>query len=393
LRVLLLNDLAEPVGGAEVVTLGIRDGLRARGHDARILASSAGLDGRASPADYTCFGTEGGARTLNRVANLDAARRVRRVLGEFRPDVVHVRMFMTQLSPLVLPLLRGVPSLYHAAWYETICPTGLKLLPGGEVCRRPAGLACRRCLSPQAWTALMFQRALWERWRGAFDLVVANSETTRRRLEEHGVGPAVRVYNGVARRLPRPPLEPPPTVAYAGRLSREKGVHVLVRAFSLVARARPEATLLLLGEGPDRGRLERLVAALGLEARVTMTGRLSRPRTERALDAAWVQAVPSCIEEPFGVAFAEALMRGTAVVASGHGGPAELIEDGRTGLLVPPGDTRALAAALEGLLGDRERAERMGAAGRELALARLTREECIDHLLALYSELIRARAA
>ena len=393
MRILLLNDLARPTGGAEVFTLALRDELRARGHDARLLASRAELAGEAGTADYSCFGTTSWARTLNRVANLGAHRELARVLASFRPDVVHVRMFMTQLSPLILPLLRDRPSVYHAAWYEAICPTGLKLLPGGEVCRQPAGRVCRRCLSPQAWTALMVQRALWARWRDAFDLVVANSETTRRLLAEHGIGPIVRVYNGVAPRPARPPLTGPPTAAYAGRLSWEKGVDVMVRAFATIARGRPQARMVIIGEGPDRARLERLIAAEGLGGQVRMTGQLSRAQTEAALDRAWVQVVPSMVEEPFGNAFAEALMRGTALVAADHGGPSELVDHGQTGLLVPPRDADALSEALAGLLDDREWTERLGAAGRELALSQLTLEHCVDRFVELYEGLLTARAA
>jgi glycosyltransferase involved in cell wall biosynthesis len=393
MRVLLVNDVARPIGGAEIFTLGLRDELRARGHDARILATSAYLNGAVSPADFTCFGTTSRLRTANRTVNLDARRALRRVLAEFRPDVVHVRMFLTQLSPLILPLLRSVPSIYHASFYETVCPTGLKLLPDGSACAQPAGRACRRCLSPQAWTVLMLQRRMWARWRDVFDLVVANSDTMRRQLQAHGIGPIVRVYNGVPRRDPRPPLADPPTIAYAGRLAREKGVDVLVDAFASVARAHPKARLLLVGDGPERPRLDRLVATAGLAARVTFTGLLTRAETEAALDRAWVQVVPSRLEEPFGNAAAEALMRGTALVASDVGGLAEIVRRGETGMLVPPQDTAALATALFQLVGDRERAERLGEAGREWALDWLGRDACVDRFEELYRALVAGAAA
>src|SRR5438552_4677567 len=132
MRILLVNDAATPSGGAELLSIALRDELRARHHDARLFASSARYGPGESQADYSCFGTISSLRTLNRVANISAYRRLRSVLEEFRPEVVHVRMFLTQLSPLILPLLRDVPSVYHATWYETICPTGLKILPNGS---------------------------------------------------------------------------------------------------------------------------------------------------------------------------------------------------------------------------------------------------------------------
>lgn len=390
MKVLILNDQAPPVGGAEVMTLALRDALRHRGHDARTFASRALGPG---PVDYSCFGTTSRFRTLNRTINPRAYMSLRTVLRSFRPDVVHVRMFMTQLSPLILPLLREVPTLYHAAWYEVICPTGLKLLPDGALCRQPAGRACRQCLSPQAWTALMLQRQLLQRWRGAFDLFVGISDTVRRRLEENGFHPAVRVWNGIPVRAARPPLSGPRLVTYAGRLNREKGLTTLLEAFAIVAREVPDARLLMMGDGPERGDLVGIAAAEGVANRVTWESHRPRAEVERMMDSAWVQAAPSLIEEPFGNAVGEAMMRGTAVVATDLGGPSEVIRASGGGVLVPPGDTVGLAQALRGVLGDRGRAEALGAAGRAWAVEHLSMDRFVDRFIELYQGLVARKVA
>jgi glycosyltransferase involved in cell wall biosynthesis len=394
-KILILNDVAAAVGGAETLTLDLRDEFRRRGHDARVFASDALTQGEASPADYECFGTTGELRTLNRVANPRAWLALRSALAEFRPDVVHVRMFMTQLSPLVLPLLEGVPSLYHAAWYETICPIGTRLLPDESICEFEAGRVCldQGCLSRRAWVVLMAQRFLLERWRSVFALVVANSAAMERRLKEHGIGPTLVIWNGVPRRSPRPSLPDRPRVAYAGRLTREKGVAVLLRAFAEARRAVPAATLVLIGDGPERTRLQGLARELGVERAVRWTGHLGREAMERELEAAWLQAVPSILEEPFGLVAAEAMMRGTAVVAAGHGGLSEIVQHGETGLQVTPNDPTALAESLVSLLSDRERCERMGRAGHEWAWDRLSSETCADRFLEAYHRIREESAA
>jgi glycosyltransferase involved in cell wall biosynthesis len=239
----------------------------------------------------------------------------------------------------------------------------------------------------------MLQRAMWKQWRGVFDLFVGNSDFMRRRLEENGIGPAVAVWNGVPRRPARPPLAGPPLAAYAGRLSPEKGVEALLLAFGIVSRRLPEARLLVVGDGPERKRLEAIAAAEGLGARVTWAGHVPRTEVERLLDAAWVQVVPSLLEEPFGNAVAEALMRGTAVIATEPGGPAEIVRPSGGGLLVPPGRPEPLAEALIDVLGNRERSEELGAAGRAWGAERLSVEACADRFLALYRRLIELEAA
>ena len=131
--------LRHVAGGAEIATLSLRDELRKRGHDARLFSSSARAGEGFSHADYECFGTTSLFRTLLQTANPWAYRRLANVLARFKPDVIHVTMFLTQLSPLILPLLRKVPSLYHVVWYRPICPIGTKLLSDGSACNVPLG--------------------------------------------------------------------------------------------------------------------------------------------------------------------------------------------------------------------------------------------------------------
>ena len=390
MRVLLVHDYGTATGGAELQVLALRDGLRAAGHEVRLFTSRASLQPAPVEADDTCFGTtRGRLQVVSQLANPSAVAGLRRVLAEFRPDVVHVRMFLAQLSPAILPLLRGVPAVYQVVTYRPICPRYTKVLPDGSACRVPAGVAClrNRCVTPQSWPLHMAQLALWRRWRHAFDAVVTLSDAARRQLEAAGLGPVEVVPNGVEPRPARPPLTGPPSVAFAGRLSPEKGVGVLLEAFARVVADHPDARLIVAGDGPDRPRLGRLVEELGLGDAVEMYGHLDRAELERRFDVAWVQTVPGLWAEPFGNVVTEAMVRGTAVVASGVGGPAEIVDEGRTGALVPPGDPAALAAALSGLMADRDRAEALGAAGRATALTKYSPAAVVTRFEALYERL------
>ena len=140
MRILLVGDYGTPEGGAEIATIQLRDGLRRLGHDARLFASSAQTSMSPSVADEHCFGTTSSFRTLVQTANPSAAHSLRRVLRAYQPDVVHVGVFLTQLSPLILPLLRGRTSVYHAHWLRAICPTGMKVLPSGRSDRKSTRL-------------------------------------------------------------------------------------------------------------------------------------------------------------------------------------------------------------------------------------------------------------
>jgi glycosyltransferase involved in cell wall biosynthesis len=393
MKILFINDYGGLFYGSEIQTLILRDGLRRRGHDVRFFASYARCGLGRSLADYECFGTSSRFQTLLQVANPWAFWTLRRALAAFQPDIVHVRMFLTQLSPLILPLLKHRPSLYHATLYEAICPLGTKMFPDGGHCRIPAGMVCyhRHCLPFRAMLPQMFRLRLRRQWDEAFNLIVANSEAVKNHLLREVAKPVEVVLNGIPIRPSRPPLSFPPTVAFAGRLVREKGAEVLVRAFAKVVKKLPDARLLLAGEGPERNGLKKLIANLNLSQRISMLGHLPPSELERKFCTVWVQAVPSLWEEPFSNVAAESMMRGTTVAASNSGGLAEIVQDGQTGILVPPGDEAALAEALELLLSNRGLAEQMGRAGRAAALTNFSETTSVDKFVRLYEMLQHVR--
>lgn len=385
----MVNDYGRPNGGAELQMLALRDGLRRRGHSVRLFTSDAELTpGFPLLADRTCVGRTDILQVLTQTVNMSARRGLSRELAEYPPDIVHVRMFLWQLSPLILPLLRAVPVLYQAAVYKAICPNGLKLRPDGSACNVRAGLVCRSsgCLATKTWMSTMAQLAMVRRWRPAIDV----SATLSRRMAELFTADGwsdVRVLPNSVDEVPmRPPLGPRPLVGYAGRLSREKGIETLLDAFAQVLADVPEARLLIAGAGPLETVLRQAAAPLGDSVR--FLGHLPRPEMEAVFGELWVQAVPSLWHEPFGNVSTEAMMRGTAVVASDVGGQSDIVRDDETGCLVPPGDAAALADRLRRILSDRGFAERLGRAGREVALREYSREAALERMEEAYRDTI-----
>jgi glycosyltransferase involved in cell wall biosynthesis len=390
MKILLVHDYGTPTSGAELATAMLRDGLRQRGHDAQLFTSSAPLGPLDSVADHECFGTLSRFRTLLQTANPWALAKLRKVIAKFQPDVVHVGIFLTQLSPLILPPLRKVPCVYQAHWYRCICPVGTKQLPDGSACHVRPGTVCyrHRCLPLRDWLPLTFQMKLWRRWRPNVDVILASSEAVQQRLIADGVEPVEVIYNGVPEQPQRPALTTPPTAAYAGRLIPKKGVDILLKAFARVVEEMPQARLLVAGEGVEQAALEGLIAKLGIDSHVDRLGHLPPAEVERRFAPAWVQVVPSRYEEPFGLVAAEAMMRGTAVVASDAGGLREIVQDGRTGLRVPPCDVTALAQAMLRLLANRSLAEEMGSAGREVALRQFSKAANVEKHIELYERML-----
>jgi glycosyltransferase involved in cell wall biosynthesis len=172
-----------------------------------------------------------------------------------------------------------------------------------------------------------------------------------------------------------------PTVAFLGRLRKYKGVDVLLDAFATLRAKLPDAQLWIVGDGPHKSALEERAARLGLADSVTFFGFVPSAEKVARLSAAHVAVCPSP-KEGWGLTVVEANACGTAVVASRSPGLVDSVKDGETGILVPHGDARALAQALERVLTDvplRTKLEAQGLAWSKT----FTWERCADEAYAV----------
>jgi glycosyltransferase involved in cell wall biosynthesis len=268
----------------------------------------------------------------------------------------------------------------HVHW-----PLPLALFGWAAQRARPAPLATtfygvELRLAKHSWR--VFQRFLaWAARRS--DLVVAISSYTARELREL-VDVPVEV---IPYTTPLPQVDagaahaPGGPVLFVGRLVERKGVALLVEALTLLDR--PGLLLEIVGEGPERSRLEALARTQGVADRVIFRGRVSSEELQASYARAAVCVLPAIYDsrgdtEGLGVVLLEAMNHGTPVIASRVGGIVDIVEDGSSGLLVPPNDSRALAQALQRVLDDPHLAQRLGDAGRRRLHERFSWEAITD---------------
>jgi alpha-maltose-1-phosphate synthase len=200
-------------------------------------------------------------------------------------------------------------------------------------------------------------------YRGAAALACFSENVARSLVRDYGVDPArVAVVGAGANVFPdrAPRRDDGRTIVFIGKDFARKGGPVLLDAFARVRRSLPKARLLVAGApAPDREAMSPGVFFLGL---------VSMPEVSALLSQATVFALPT-LREPYGIAFLDAMACGVPCVGTRVEAVSEIVRDGETGLLVPPGDPVALAAALERLLGDPALARAMGARGRARVFA------------------------
>jgi glycosyltransferase involved in cell wall biosynthesis len=196
------------------------------------------------------------------------------------------------------------------------------------------------------------------------------------------------ILNGIEApaREPSPPPLDPPTILCTGRLAPEKGFDVGLHALAIVREHEPRARMVIAGDGQERAALAALADRLGVADHVSFPGWVAPSEVAGHLGRSTLALVPSRAEG-FGLFALEAMMAGRAVVGSRVGGLPEVVADGRTGILVPPGDPDTLARALLALLRDPRRMESMGRAGNRRAAREFTAERHIDEWDSLYRRL------
>ena len=292
---------------------------------------------------------------------------------------------------LVRLLRRERPAVFHAHMSSPVaCKWGLA---AAVLARVPAVLGTVQVGAYEPDRSSFWQLRLLAR---KVDRYLAVSREIAAELVSDLGWPAEKVevvYNAVdveRAAVPAPPglraqlggSETRPLVLTPARLNAQKGHDTLLEAIAEL----PEALFLLAGDGPERERLEARAAELGVTERVRFLGR--REDVPQLLAACDVFALPS-LYEGSSLAVLEAMAAGIAIVSSAIGGTEELIEDGRGGLLVPPGDAAALAAALRRLLADPELREELAARARERVDAGLRRDQNAERVEAVYRDLLR----
>jgi glycosyltransferase involved in cell wall biosynthesis len=290
-------------------------------------------------------------------------------LADIRPDVIHNHMYRAEVVGTKAAIALGEAGHRRPYIVSTVHSSRVRSEADRDELRR---------LTPE------------------MDQLIAVSSAIERKIADEGrVGAPVRlIYNGVD--LERYDHQEPcctlrdeygmepgsQIVGVVARLEPEKGHPTLLEAWPLVLHTVPNAYLLIIGEGSQCEALQREAAALRVAHRVVFTGRRDDvPAVTAALDVA---VLPS-YREAQGLSILEAMALSRPVVATNVGGIPEVIEDGVSGLLVPPHDAPALAAAIARLLTDHPFADLIARAGHDVVRARFCLEQMVAEVSAIYS--------
>jgi starch synthase len=299
-------------------------------------------------------------------------------------DLVHSHTWYANLAGHLAALLYDVPHIVTTHSLEPLRPWKAEQLGGGYA----LSSWCERVAVESAAAVVAVSEGMRADVMAAYPAV----SPERVRVIRNGIDTTEYAPDPGTDVIDRFGIDPArPTVVFVGRITRQKGLPVLLRA----AGALDPGTQLVIAAGqPDTPELAAAVTTLveQLQAArsgvIWLSGMLAKREVIQLLSHATVFACPS-LYEPLGIVNLEAMACGTAVVASRVGGIPEVVADGETGLLVPPGDPVALADALNTVVRDTGRAAAMGQLGRKRAIAEFGWQAIAAQTVALYAEFAR----
>lgn len=366
MKILMVNKFLYPRGGCETYMLELSKELTKMGHtvqyfgmqdDANTVGNEKGL--YTQNMDFHSTGIARFFYPFKIIFSLEAYRKLSKVLDDFKPDVVHMNNINFQLTPSVIYAVakRKIPLVQTVHDYQMICPNHLLYsfceTKPCERCIKGSKLNCLKhsCIHGSRAKSLIgsIEAMLYKLLKTykKVDLYICPSRFLESKLlSASGLfsGKTFAIHNFIEKKpVPEKTVQDKPYVAFASRLSKEKGVTIFAEAAKLL----PEIQFVVAGSGPDGDALS------GIE-NVKMTGFLTGDELTSLIANARVMVLPSVWYENCPLNILETHAFGVPVITMNSGGMAELLEDGKTGLLVNEPTGEAIAAAIKKCFDDQE---------------------------------------
>lgn len=353
MKLIQVNKFLYPKGGADKYCLWLIEELSALGHEVLPFGMShqQNIDSPWSKyfTENIDYYAKGGQLKMakNLIWNKEAAKKFGELLDESKPQLVHAHNIYHQLSPSILPEAkkRNIPVIMTLHDYKLVCPNYRMFCQGKhcEACIKGSYLNClwKNCYDSYPRSALavlesFLHNKVWHTYRDNLDLLISPSAYLKSKLVEAG-WPAEKIRVLINPAPNYSPQEDGKNLLYLGRLTKEKGVDVLLK--SLVGTSEH---LDIAGTGPEEESLKQLAKELGVSSQVNFRGHLSGEDLEKIKKEAKAIILPSIWAENMSLVLLESLAYGKLIIATTMGGTPEVIKDGETGWLFPAGDHAAL---------------------------------------------------
>jgi len=392
MRILFINETEKMVGGAEQIIHSTMKLLDSNGHKVKLIATTDTLQ-TLKVFLRSFFSIRYFIKTLN-------------AINEFNPDVIHVHNCSRYISPspiftAIFKNKKVVMTVHDFIYY---CPRGWGINWKGEICREGFSLNCffRNCNSPRKGKKnillnflksirILFHRYILKYFVKTF---ICPSTTLKKylkrslKLKEEKL---VYLPNFIDMKVQEnQKIEKKNNqFLFVGRLSKEKGIDVLIKAIEIAKKDCPKILVKIIGDGPERRNLENLTKKLNLQDNIKFLGRIPNEKLSQYYQESLALIMPSIWMENCPIVALEAMMNKTPIIASNIGGLPDLVGHNKNGYLFKMGDYKELASYIKKLYNNVEVSKKMGECGFKKVKREFSKERYYKKLTEIYKNVIK----
>ena len=382
MKVLLVHDSLEGIGGAEQIVHATKKILEENGHSVLLYAP-------AGPGSF-----------VGVLFNISHYFSILKEIRKFQPDIMHVHSIYRNVSPSVLLAAKRmkVPIVMTLHDFQIVCPK--TSLVDENLLNCEAGFGYQ-CFYSNCYPRKPFNRT----YQGVKAIKLSLHRFIIRRTVQHFLSPSASLLEWVRKNLgvnnvsllpnfilsDHQPSSTPPnndTLLFVGKLTEQKGVDVLISAIAAIRPTIPGIRLKIVGDGPEEEKLKKLAANRQVSDLITFTGKLSNPKVMKEIDDALCVIIPSKYVENCSIVGIEAMSKGKVIIASRIGGLPDLIDENETGFLVRPGDIDDLSSKIIFALQNHSQLPEMGVRARAKFERCFSKPAHYRILLSIYDRII-----
>lgn len=382
MKVLLVHDYLDGIGGAEQIVHETKMLLEENGHAVLLYAP-------AGPGSF-----------IGALFSIRYYFSILKEIRKFKPDIMHVHSVYRKVSPSVLLAAkhRKVPIVMTLHDFQIVCPKTSLVEENLLNCEAGFGY---RCFYSNCYPRKPFNRA----YQGLKAIKLSLHRLIIRRTVRHFISPSACLMDWTRKNLGVDTISLLPNFApsehklsaklpkdntflFIGKLVEQKGVDVLIKALARVRSVIPGVRLKIVGDGPEEQTLKKLAADLQVSDLITFTGKLSNARVMEEIDDALCVVIPSKYVENCSIVGIEAMSKGKVIIASRIGGLPDLVDDNETGFLVRPNDPDDLSNQIIYVMQNRSTLSEMGTRARAKYERCFSKSAYYRTLLSVYDRII-----
>lgn len=405
MRILLVNKFHYLKGGSEKYYFELGELLKENGHEVAFFSMEDEKNIKTDCKEYFVkpidLNTGSKLKALDVIYCKENEKKMEQALEDFKPDIVHFNNFQRQLSASIIKPIkeRNIPIVFTAHDLQAICPAIVMLDSNKEICEKCMHGKYMNCIKNKCIKNSNLKSVLGaiegkyyrnkKIYTEKIDKIIAPSEFYKAKLIEDGIkqDKIVALHNFIDVEEYDITREDEGYALYIGRLSKEKGIINLIKAFSLLK----EGELRIAGEGPEKESINQFIKESHLENRIKLLGFLDKNGIKEQIRKCRFVVVPSIWYENCPYSVMETLAIGKPVIGADIGGIPELAQNQYTGITYKFDDIDELSNRMNELFSDKELAGRLGDNAKEQANKLYTKQVYYNKILEIYTNLIKEK--